>query len=86
VTDANHHDVPESLVNNDSLYQYGWCPYLPNHLPHLSVILDNWRDLIERGEWSVGPNGVEGGIEVFQEADTEEHGQYYRLKACFDDT
>lgn len=82
VTDTEN--VPESLVNNDSLYQYGWCPFLPSHLPHLSTNLDNWRQLVEKGEWSVGLDGVEGGIEVFRVADTEEHARSYRLTACFD--
>ncbi|KUL81902.1 hypothetical protein ZTR_09535 [Talaromyces verruculosus] len=84
ITDADTDDVPESLVNNDSLYQYGWCPFLPSHGPHLSTILDNWRQLVESGEWLVGSDGVEGGIEVFRDADTEEHAISYRLTACFD--
>lgn len=82
--DEDTEDVPESLASNDSLYQYGWCPFLPSHLPHLSTILDNWRQSIERGEWSVGLDGVEGGIEVFRDADTEEHAIKYRLTTCFD--
>jgi hypothetical protein len=85
VTDENRQDVPESLVNNDSLYQYGWCPFLPAHLPPLSVILNNWRELIEAGEWSVAPDGVEGGVDVFKDADTEEHGPRYRIGGCFDE-
>ncbi|KAL3703428.1 hypothetical protein TMatcc_010617 [Talaromyces marneffei ATCC 18224] len=84
ITDADTEDVPESLVNNDSLYQYGWCPFLLSHGPHLSMILDNWRQLVDTGEWSVGSDGVEGGMEVFRHADVEEHAISYRLTACFD--
>lgn len=83
ITDADN-EVPESLVNNDSLYQYGWCLFLPSHGLYLSTILDNWRQLVESGEWPVGLDGVEGGIEVFKGADTEEHATSYRLTACFD--
>lgn len=78
-------DVPESLVNNDSLYQHGWCPSLPSHGPHLLIILNNWRQLAKSGEWSVVSDGVEGGIEVFRDTDTEEHAISYRPIACFDD-
>lgn len=84
VTDSDRHAVPESLVNNDSLYQHGWCPFLPRHLPPLSVVLNNWRHLVEEGKWSVGADGVEGGIDIFQDADTEKHGLSYRIAPCLD--
>lgn len=83
-TDADIGNVPESLVNNDSLYEYGWCLFLPRHIPRLSTVLGNWRQLVEMGKWSVGPNGVDGGIEVFGDADTKEHSLKYRLTECFD--
>lgn len=77
--------VPTERAQTDALYQYGWCPFLPCHLPTLSVILSNWKKLIEDGEWQVGPDGVEGGIEKFMEADTEEHCLSYRIGVCLDD-
>ncbi|KAL1963093.1 hypothetical protein VTN77DRAFT_8739 [Rasamsonia byssochlamydoides] len=85
VTDENRDNVPDDLVNNDALYQHGWCPFLPRHGPRLSTVLNNWRRLVEEGKWSVGPNGVEGGIDVFRQADTEEHGRSYRIGVCFDE-
>lgn len=77
--------VPHEKAQNDALYQYGWCPFLPSHLPTLSVILNNWTKMIEEGEWKVGPDGVEGGIETFMEADTEGHCLAYRIGVCLDD-
>lgn len=52
-----------------------------------SAFVDDFGQLetVEGGEWSVGADGVEGGIEVFRDADTEEHAINYRLTACFDD-
>lgn len=85
VTDRNCHSIPESLINNDSLYQYGWCPFLPSHLPPLSVVLNNWKHLIEEGNWSVGADGVKGGTDVFKEADTKEHGPSHQITACLDE-
>lgn len=85
MTDTDTENILESLVNNDSLYQYGWCLFLLSHGLYLSMILDNWRQLVESGEWSVGSDGVEGGIEVFRDADTEEYAISYCLTACFDD-
>jgi hypothetical protein len=41
--------------------------------------------MVRSGKWAVGDEGVEGGIEVFNEADTPEHGAEYRLGACFDE-
>lgn len=77
--------VPDGRVQNDALYQYGWCPFLPRHLPTFSVILNNWKRLIEDGVWKVGPDGVEGGIETWKQADTEEHCLSYRIGVCLDD-
>lgn len=70
---------------NNLLYQYGPCPFLPWHSPSLSVILRNWKRLIETGEWQVGSDGVEGGIEMWEQADTEEHYRSYSIGICIDD-
>lgn len=77
--------VPDYRVQNDALYQYGECPFFPDHLPTLSVILNNWKRLIEEGKWQVGPDGVEGRIETFKDADTEELCASYRIGVCLDD-
>lgn len=83
--DSRAEGVPPERIKNDALYQYGWCPFFPDHLPTLSVILNNWKKLIEEEKWIVGPDGVEGGIEKFKEADTQEHCLSYRIGVCLDD-
>ena len=84
VREGHRQNVPADLVNNDSLYQHGWCPFLPSHLPRLFTVLYSWTEMVRSGKWAVGGDGVEGGIEVFCEADTPEHALEYRLGACFD--
>ncbi|KAL2858531.1 hypothetical protein BJY01DRAFT_241860 [Aspergillus pseudoustus] len=42
-------------------------------------VLENWAGMIERGDWIVGGDGVEGGIRKFKEADTEEHWEKYTV-------
>ncbi|KAI1202139.1 hypothetical protein F5X97DRAFT_346007 [Nemania serpens] len=56
----------------DELFQHGYKPfggdyYRPQRLERL---FDQWSKLVERGCWAVGPEGVEGSIETFKEADT----------------
>ncbi|TRX97157.1 hypothetical protein FHL15_001951 [Xylaria flabelliformis] len=55
------------------LFQHGYKPfggdyYRPQRLERL---FDHWCKLVVEGVWSVGPQGVEGGIETFREADTK---------------
>jgi hypothetical protein len=54
------------------LFQHGYKPfggdyYRPQRLERL---LDHWRKLVDDGVWSVGPEGVEGTIDTFRNADT----------------
>ena len=54
------------------LFQHGYKPfggdyYRPQRLERL---FDCWRRLVDEGVWSVGPQGVEGTIDTFREADT----------------
>lgn len=62
------------------------CPFLPDYLPTLSVILKNWKRLIKEGRWRVGPDGMEGGIDAFKEADDKENCLSYCIGVCLDDT
>ncbi|KAL1627467.1 hypothetical protein SLS54_002392 [Diplodia seriata] len=60
-----------------SLFQLGNNAFTYAHHTPLHVILDHWLDLVEKGLWAVGPAGVEGGMEVFGMADSEEHWWRY---------
>ncbi|KAI1188184.1 hypothetical protein F5B17DRAFT_452021 [Nemania serpens] len=60
------------------LFQPGYKPfggdyYRPQRLERL---FDHWRGLVERGVWVVGPEGVEGDIDGFKEADTSRWRDY----------
>ncbi|KAI1110834.1 hypothetical protein F5Y14DRAFT_339532 [Nemania sp. NC0429] len=60
------------------LFQHGYKPfggdfYRPQRLERL---LDHWRALVEQGVWAVGPDGVEGSIDTFREADAERWREY----------
>ncbi|KAI3333839.1 hypothetical protein F4824DRAFT_502829 [Ustulina deusta] len=54
------------------LFQHGYKPfggdyYRPQRLERL---LDHWRRLVTDGVWAVGPQGVEGHLDTFREADS----------------
>ncbi|KAI0907374.1 hypothetical protein F4823DRAFT_564850 [Ustulina deusta] len=54
------------------LFQHGYKPfggdyYRPQRLERL---LDHWRRLVTDGVWAVGPQGVEGNLDTFREADS----------------
>ncbi|EPS31610.1 hypothetical protein PDE_06565 [Penicillium oxalicum 114-2] len=61
------------------LFQHGHKPfggdyYRPQRLERL---LNCWRKLVSQGVWSVGAEGVEGGIDTFKEADSGRWEDYY---------
>ena len=63
-----------SLVPSGSytqLFQHGiFHPFGGEHRPQrLERLFDRWTKLVESGVWRVGENGVEGGIDVFRDAD-----------------
>ncbi|CAG8066575.1 unnamed protein product [Penicillium salamii] len=67
-----------SLVPSGSctqLFQHGvFHPFGGEHrLQRLQSLFDRWTELIESGVWTVGDNGVEGGIDMFRNAD---HGAW----------
>ncbi|KAI1449061.1 hypothetical protein F5Y02DRAFT_248348 [Annulohypoxylon stygium] len=61
------------------LFQHGYKPfggdyYRPQRLERL---FDHWRKMVEDGVWSVGPEGVEGTIDTFKQADSAAHWRDY---------
>ncbi|KAG9523074.1 hypothetical protein KCV07_g2804, partial [Aureobasidium melanogenum] len=54
------------------LYQQGWNPFIEMHEVRLVKVLESWKEMVERGDWKVGPEGVEGSIDAFKEAETPE--------------
>jgi hypothetical protein len=53
------------------LYQAGYRPSVDMHDTELVKVLESWIAMIERNDWTVGSEGVEGTISDFREADTE---------------
>lgn len=68
--------------NFADLYQHGFKPFGGDwtRAQRLVSLLDNWTGMVERGLWEVGEDGVEGGIEKFEEADTEARWKYYWIE------
>ncbi|KAJ5761996.1 uncharacterized protein N7511_005378 [Penicillium nucicola] len=61
------------------LLQHGlFHPFGGEHrVQRLEMLFDRWTELIESGVWTVGANGVEGGIDMFQEADQGRWKDYW---------
>ncbi|KAJ6023649.1 hypothetical protein N7460_014044 [Penicillium canescens] len=72
------------LVDRDrfsELFQHGFKPFGGNYYrpQRLERLLDCWRKLVEGGVWSVGPDGVEGTIDTFKDAETESRWRDYYI-------
>jgi hypothetical protein len=46
----------------------------------LQLLFENWTSMIENGHWQVGEDGVLGGIEKFQEANSEDKWNLYYIE------
>ncbi|GAB1195940.1 hypothetical protein APSETT444_005205 [Aspergillus pseudonomiae] len=69
--------VPKPKGMHDDLYQSGYNGFVDLRHVQLHKVLQNWASNIENGHWEVGEDGVVGGIERFQDADTEDHWEKY---------
>jgi hypothetical protein len=61
------------------IFSYGpQCPFHGRHGVMLRGIFKQWNDLIcdTSGFWTVGPEGLEGGLEHWKKANTEEKHIY----------
>lgn len=60
------------------LFQHGYKPFGGdyNRPQRLERLFDHWHRLVAEGIWSVGPQGVEGTIDTFKDADTERWRDY----------
>lgn len=67
---------------NAVLYQHGPCPFFGGHFTQLVTLLRMWTSSVESGFFSVGPDGVGGGMEVFKLADTAEYAEEFDVGAC----
>ncbi|KAI7281142.1 hypothetical protein KC345_g4295 [Hortaea werneckii] len=59
------------------LLQAGTNPFNDNHPLAITAFLETVRENVESGHWAVDGHGVAGGIDVWKQADTEEHWDKY---------
>lgn len=61
------------------LFQHGFKPFGGEwwRAQRLEALFDHWRELVETGVWTVGNDGVQGGIELFMDAGTHRSESYY---------
>lgn len=72
IGDPQDQSDPSCGDRHADLYQQGWQPFIEMHDVRLVKVLESWIGMIQRGDWKVGEEGVEGTIEAFKEADTEQ--------------
>lgn len=55
-----------------SLFQHGYKPFGGEwwRAQRMERLFDRWREMVEAGVWTIGPEGVEGDISVFHQAQT----------------
>jgi hypothetical protein len=69
---------PRPKGSRHELYQSGFpTGFTDIRGVQIHKVLENWAGMVERGDWVVGDDGVEGGIRKFREADTAEHWEKY---------
>ncbi|KAJ5936113.1 hypothetical protein N7454_005411 [Penicillium verhagenii] len=71
-----------SLIDRDlysELFQHGFKPFGGHyHRPQrLERLFDCWCKLVKEGIWSVGPEGIEGTIDTFRDAESARWENYY---------
>lgn len=60
------------------LFQHGYKPFGGDYYraQRLERLFECWMKLVDKGIWSVGPQGVQGTIDTFKQADTERWKDY----------
>ncbi|KAL2008753.1 hypothetical protein VTN00DRAFT_6947 [Thermoascus crustaceus] len=67
------------------LFQTRGCPYFVHHRTRLASMLRRWRRLVEEGIWTVGPDGVEGGMDFYRQAEDPEKREWFTSgEDCFE--
>jgi hypothetical protein len=68
----------------EDLYGLEYHPFETSTEQSLANVLRSWLKMVERGDWKIDSNGVAGGVEIWKEADTEEHWEKYVIKRDFE--
>lgn len=61
------------------LFQLGYNPFGESHDVQLEKVLVAWLGLVESGEWEIGKEGVEVGIEKWKDADISRKWHKYTV-------
>jgi hypothetical protein len=72
IGDRRISEEPSCSNRYTDLYQQGWNPFIEMHQVRLVKVLESWEGMVEKGDWKIGARGVDGTVEDFKEADTEE--------------
>lgn len=71
------------IKSHSDLYQTGINPFVMRHGPKLVAVLENWRQHVESGHWTVNEKGVEGGVGAWRKADTRDNWWRYQSEHLF---
>lgn len=61
------------------MYRLGFHPFIVDGTFGLKDVLENWRGLVESGDWKVDKNGIANDINEWKKADTADHWKKYVL-------
>lgn len=74
--DGSSLPAPRVHDGHTELYQLGQNPFISDHSSQLLATLLQFVGHIRQGMWQVGVDGVEGGADVFRQADTDMAAAY----------
>lgn len=79
-TDGALYGENEPKDSFDDLYSLGFHPFETTYAQNFDSILTNWLSMVVSEDWKIDENGVAGGMEMWKQADTEEHWEKYVIK------
>ncbi|EZF35624.1 hypothetical protein H109_05947 [Trichophyton interdigitale MR816] len=72
------------MQNRTNLFQSPECPLYDDHHTSLRTLLIFWKELVEKGIWTVGAEGIEGGKDFYRQAEDKEKGDWFDVGECFE--
>ncbi|KAH6621816.1 hypothetical protein C7974DRAFT_211571 [Boeremia exigua] len=82
-TDGALYGENEPKDSFDDLYSLGFHPFETSYAQKLASILENWLGMVVSEAWKIDENGVAGGMEIWKDADSEEHWEKYVINRNF---
>lgn len=72
------------MQSRTCLFQSPECPLYDDHHTSLRTLFIFWKELVEKGIWTVGAEGIEGGKDFYRHAEDKEKGEWFDVGECFD--